>query len=65
MDTDLIVEKYELVKSKEYQRIRQLQLELILQNRNIEPLELRGMLKLIAKTDEWENEFLKFKERKG
>lgn len=49
----------EAVESAEYQLIRERQIEMIigLANSNIEPLELKGMLKLIAKTDTWQGDY--------
>lgn len=49
----------EAVESAEYQLIRERQVEMIigLANSNIEPLELKGMLKLIAKTDTWQGDY--------
>ena len=58
-DKDILVEKFNLVGSVEYQKIKKYQLENILKlaNSDIEPLVLKGMLKTIADTDKWENEF--------
>ena len=49
----------EAVESAEYQLIRERQIEMIigLANSNIEPIELKGMLKLIAKTDTWQGDY--------
>lgn len=59
MNKDILVEKFDLVGSPAYKRIRELQLENILKlaNSDIEPLVLKGMLKTIADTDKWETEF--------
>lgn len=60
MNRDILVEKFDLVGSTAYKRIKELQLENILKlaNSDIEPLVLKGMLKTIADTDKWETEFL-------
>lgn len=51
--------KADLVQTEQYKQIRQFQIDKIitLANSNIEPLELKGMLKLIAKTDCWKSEY--------
>ncbi|MBQ7764295.1 hypothetical protein IJ384_02875 [bacterium] len=56
---DILIEKYELICSAEYQKIRQFQLENILKlsNSETEPLIIKGMLKTIADTDKWETDF--------
>ncbi len=58
-DKDILVEKFNLLGSVEYQKIKSFQLENILKlaNSDIEPLLLKGMLKNIADTDKWESEF--------
>ena len=58
-DKDILVEKFNLLGSVEYQKIKNYQLENILKlaNSDIEPLVLKGMLKTIADTDKWESEF--------
>ena len=58
-DKDILVEKFNLLGSVEYQKIKNYQLENILKlaNSDIEPLVLKGMLKNIADTDKWESEF--------
>lgn len=62
---DLIRDRYGLVTSDTYKAIRTNQLDMIVgYSANCEPLELRGMLKLIKKTDEWRDEFLKVKEKR-
>lgn len=55
--------KAELVESEEYKEIQKHQISMILSlaNSNIEPLELKGMLKLINKTELWLNEWEKTK----
>jgi len=49
----------EAVDSAEYQLIRERQVEMIigLAQSNIDPVELKGMMKLIAKTDTWRDEY--------
>ena len=61
MNKDILVEKFDLVGSPAYKRIKELQLENILRlaNSDIEPLVLKGMLKTNADTDKWETEFKK------
>ena len=61
MNKDILLEKFDLVGSPAYKRIKELQLENILRlaNSDIEPLVLKGMLKTIADTDKWETEFKK------
>jgi len=63
---EITKEKFELAKFKAslisggtYKDIRDLQLKKILElsKSDIEPLELKGMLKLIASTDNWAKEF--------
>jgi hypothetical protein len=65
---DITKEEFELAKLKadlansiEYKKIRDLQLNkcLELSKSDIEPLELKGMLKLIASTDSWTEQFEK------
>lgn len=59
MNKNLLIEKFELVDSSTYKRIRELQLENILRlaNSDANPLIIKGMLKTIADTDKWENEY--------
>ena len=54
-------EKATLVKGETYAKIRMYQLNKIisLAKSSIDPLEIRGMLKLIADSDDWENQFIK------
>ena len=54
-------DKCELVKSDVWQEIRRNQLEMIIEcaRNGYEGNDLRAMLKLIAKTDDWEKEFTK------
>lgn len=64
---DLAALKADLVNSDYYKKIRDLQLKKILElsKTEIEPLEIKGMLKMIAHTDEWGKEFENIqKERK-
>jgi len=58
---DLAKLKADLANSIEYKKIRDLQLNkcLELSKSDIEPLELKGMLKLIASTDSWTEQFEK------
>lgn len=57
----ILKEKADLVKSAEYQKIRQYQIETIinLSTSDIDEKELKGMLKLIRKTDSWADEYEK------
>ena len=56
---DIYKEKAELAKSSQFLRIRQFQMEEILSvsNANIDPAEIRGMLKLIKRTDDWVRDY--------
>ena len=58
---NLKLRKSELAKSKTWQNIRTHQLEMIIgfAKNNYEGNDIRAMLKLIAKTDEWEQDFEK------
>ena len=58
-------DRYELVTTDVYKKIKNQQLEVILglAKVNYEPLELRGMLKLIAKTDDWKEDFIKIRKK--
>lgn len=60
MNKNILVEKFDLITSPVYKRIKELQLENILRlaNTDTNPLIIKGMLKNIADTDKWENEFL-------
>ncbi len=60
MNKNILVEKFDLITSPVYKRIKELQLENILRlaNTDTNPLIIKGMLKSIADTDKWENEFL-------
>ena len=51
--------KYDLVNSDVWRDIRKYQLELIIEcaRTNYDGNDIRAMLKLIAKTDDWEKEF--------
>lgn len=64
---DLKLRKRELVKSEIWKNIRTHQLEMIigLAKNNYEGNDIRAMLKLIAKTDEWEQEFKKAQANRG
>ncbi|MBR1775948.1 hypothetical protein IJ750_02600 [bacterium] len=65
MNKDTLVEKYDLIVSEQYLKIKSYQLENIvkLANSDINPLILQGMLKLIADTDKWKTDFLNEKKR--
>lgn len=65
MNKEILSEKYDLIESKEYSKIKSYQLENIvkLSNSDINPLILQGMLKLIADTEKWRNEFINEKKR--
>lgn len=54
-------DKSELVKSDVWQSIRKNQIEMIIEcaRNNYDGNDIRAMLKLIAKTDDWEKEFIK------
>ncbi len=58
-DLDLLTEKNNLITTPVYKRIRELQLNNIveLSNSQTDPLIIKGMLKNIYDTDKWENEF--------
>jgi len=59
-------DRAELVQSEEYKKIKKQQLEMIISYAasNGEPLEIRGMLKLIGKTDEWLSDFRKIQKQR-
>ncbi|MEI7474696.1 MAG: hypothetical protein WCK67_07940 [bacterium] len=63
IDKELILKKRNLLISKEYQEIRTYQLNHIVNQANstIDPLIIKGMLKLIADTDKWEDDFMRAK----
>lgn len=56
----------ELIKSDVWKSIRQEQLEMIVgfARNNVEGNDIRAMLKLIAKTDEWEQDFKKIQDKR-
>lgn len=57
--------KRELLNSSQYQQIRTMELNMIVEfARTYEPLEIVGMLKLIGKVDEWEKDFNKELEKR-
>lgn len=60
MDKEILAKKYDLVCSSVYKQIKEFQLENIIRlaNTDTNPLIIKGMLKNIADTDKWENEFL-------
>jgi hypothetical protein len=65
MTHELLTEKYNLVNSGQYKRVRELQIEHILKLSNgaADPVFIKGMIKLIYDTNEWENDFLRAKEQ--
>lgn len=57
--------KNELLNSSQYQQIRTMELNMIVEfARTYEPLEIVGMLKLIGKVDEWEKDYNKELEKR-
>lgn len=60
-ELEILKEKAELVFGSDYQKIKNYQIEKIitLSTSSIEPLELKGMLKLIAYTDNFKQEYEK------
>lgn len=60
-ELEILKEKAELISGCDYQKIKNYQIEKIitLATSNIEPLELKGMLKLIAYTDNFKQEYEK------
>lgn len=60
---ELIIEKNNIINSLIYKRLRDLQLKYILDlsNHSIDPLLIKGMLKLINDTDRWADEYIKAK----
>lgn len=56
----------ELAKSEEWKEIRKEQLEMIIgfARNNYEGNDIRAMLKLIAKTDDWETDFKKLQDKR-
>ncbi len=60
-EIEILKHKNQIVKSENYKSLRNYQINMILglANSQIEPLELKGMLKLISKTDSWESEYEK------
>jgi hypothetical protein len=63
-EKDILIEKNNLVNSDEWKRIRDLQLDRIvtLSTGNTDPLIIVGMLRSIANTDKWREDFIN---RKG
>lgn len=55
----ILKEKVELVQSDIYKKIRNYQIEKIITLTNTDPLEVRGMMKLIKYTDSWIDEYNK------
>ena len=64
---DIKLRRNELVKSETWHNIRTHQIEMIigLAKNNYDGNEIRAMLKLIAKTDEWEQDFKKAQANRG
>lgn len=60
-ELEILKEKAELVSGSDYQKIKNYQIDKIiaLATSNIEPLELKGMLKLISYTDNFKQEYEK------
>lgn len=60
---ELLIEKNNIVNSLLYKRLRDLQLKYILDlsNHSIDPLLIKGMLKLINDTDKWADEYINAK----
>lgn len=65
MNKDILIEKYDLITSENYLKIRSYQLDNIvkLANSDINPTLIQGMLKLIADTDKWKTDFINEKKR--
>lgn len=64
-DLDLLQKKAELIEGNDYKRIRQLQLERIvnLSNTQIDPVIFKGMVKMIYDTDQWKDDYTKAKKK--
>ncbi len=64
---DMKLRRSELVKSEIWQNIRTHQIEMIidLAKNNHDGNDIRAMLKLIARTDEWEQDFKKAQAKRG
>lgn len=58
-DIEILQEKADLIKSAQYKKIREHQLEKIvdLSSSDIDEKELKGMLRLIKHTDSWLNDY--------
>lgn len=59
-------DRFGLVTSENYKKIREQQLNMIVSmaSSNLDALEIRGMLRLIGKTDEWKEDFIKLKNKR-
>ena len=59
-------DRSELIKSDVWKSIRKEQLEMIVgfARNSVEGNDIRAMLKLIAKTDEWEQDFKKIQDKR-
>lgn len=58
-DIEILQEKADLIKSAQYKKIREYQLEKIvdLSSSDVDEKELKGMLRLIKHTDSWLNDY--------
>lgn len=58
-DIEILQEKADLIKSAQYKKIREYQLEKIvdLSSSDIDEKEIKGMLRLIKHTDSWLNDY--------
>lgn len=58
-DIEILQERADLIKSAQYKKIREYQLEKIvdLSSSDIDEKELKGMLRLIKHTDSWLNDY--------
>ena len=64
-DKEILIKKYDLVVSDIYSQIKSFQIENIIRlaNSDVEPLILKGMLKVLADTDKWETDFINERKR--
>ena len=64
---DIKLRRNELAKSEIWQNLRTHQIEMIIKikKNNYDGNDIRAMLKLIAKTDEWEQDFKKAQANRG
>lgn len=61
----ILKEKADLVQSDIYKKIRNYQIEKIITLTSTDPLEVRGMMKLIKHTDSWLEEYNNNNNNKG